>query len=55
MARGLTDDYTPEEPEVDNKTVLEMVYSLGAYLEQVEAKIDKILHALGLEDDKDSV
>ena len=55
MSRGLTDDYTPEEPEIDNKAVLDMVYSLGAYLEQVEVKIDKILHALGLDEPKDSV
>ena len=55
MSRGLTDDFEPEEPEVDNKTVLEMVYALGAYLEQVDDKIDKILHALGLEEPKDEV
>ncbi len=55
MSRGLTDDFQPEEPEITNQGLLELIYALGAYLEQVDEKIDKILQALGLDEPKDEV
>ena len=50
MSRGLTDDFTPEEPEIDNKALLDAILALALYMEELEIKIDKIVASLPSED-----
>lgn len=51
MSRGLTDDFTPEEPEIDNKEVLNAILAIALYLEEIETKIDRISKHLGLDNE----